>query len=411
VVIQYAVELEKLVPKSSILATIPLVMPVEGELTGNKVVVTAKEGLRVQMPRGRWTPSEGPGTQDPQRRSLQWTAAERTADFPLRVFMEEYPSLGSTLVQRAWVQTWLTGRVRQDRAVFRITGDQKAVELIVPAGVNLRDVRLWLDGKQSTAQASGEGRLIVPLGDNASLGLHQLEVIYQFSIERPASGSMSLELPRLGGGVSAHRTLWQLILPRHEHLLVPPAEFTPEYRWDWNGLVWGRKSLLGQTHLQAWSGARHLAEFAADTNRYLFSTLGTAEKGELRTASRGVLVLGASGLVLVAGLVLIYVPAVRHPAALLAAAVLLGAAAIRYPEPALLASQAASLGAVLAILAAWLRRAVGGAGRSAVFGQPADAVLEKGPTQRGLALPAIRDDAAIEDDQAESPMPISDPRP
>ena len=411
VVVQYTVDLKGLSANSNILATIPLVVPVEGELTGNTVVVTAKEGLRVQIPRGRWTPSEAPGPQGPQRRSLQWAATERTADFPLRVFMEEYLSSGSTFVQRAWVQSWLTGPLRQDRAVFGIAGDAKTVELIVPAGVHPKDVRLRVDGKQSSAPVTPDGRLMVSLGGGSSAGLRQLEVIYQFSDSRPSPGSMSLELPRLGGGVLAYRTLWQLILPRHEHLLVPPTEFTPEYHWSWNGLVWGRKSVLERTHLETWSGARHLAEFAADTNRYLFSTLGTAEKCELRTASRAVLVLGASGLVLVAGLVLIYVPAVRHPVALLASAVLLGAAAVRYPEPALLASQAASFGAVLAIFAGWLRRIVGGADRGGLLRQPAGAVPGKDSTQRGPAVPALRGDAAAEDDLAESQAPIADPRP
>jgi hypothetical protein len=113
----------------------------------------------------------------------------------------------------------------------------------------------------------------------------------------------------------------------------------------------------------------------------------------------------------VAGLVLIYVPAVRHPVALLAAAVLLGAAAVRYPEPALLASQAASVGAVLAILAGWLRRIVGGADRGGLLRQPAGAVPGKDSTQRGPAVPALRGDAAAEDDLAESQAPIADPRP
>lgn len=408
VVVQYALELEKLLPKGSVLATIPLVMPVEGELTANKVIVAAKEGLRVQIRGGRWTPSEAPLSREPLPRGLRYSAAERTAEVPLLVSVVDHPSVGSTLVQRAWVQTWLTGPLRQDRAVFRVTGDQKTVELIVPAGVNLRDVRLWVDGKQSTAQAGGDGRLVVPVGGETSSGLHQLEVIYQYAAARPVAGRMSLELPRLAHQALAHRTLWQLILPRDEHLLVAPAELTPEYHWQWNGLVWGRKSLLEQTNLQAWSGGRRLAEFAADTNRYLFSTLGAADKCELWTVRRGVLVLAASGLVLVAGLVLIYVPAVRHPATLLAAAVVLGAAAIRYPEPALLASQAASVGAVLAILAAWLRRAVGGAGGIALFRQPAGASPERGTAPREPAVPAVREEPTTEDDQTGSPVPISD---
>ena len=56
--------------------------------------------------------------------------------------------------------------------------------------------------------------------------------------------------PAVGPGVFVHRTYWELILPRDEHLLVPPAEFTAEYHWDWNGLLWARKPILEQAHLE-----------------------------------------------------------------------------------------------------------------------------------------------------------------
>ena len=222
---------------------------------------------------------------------------------------------------------------------------------------------------------------------------------------------MSLELPRLARGVLAYRTYWQLILPRHEHLLAPPADLIPEYRWDWQGWHWGRQSVLDQPHLETWSGGRHLSDLAAQTNRYLFSTLGSVEKCTLRTVTRATLVLGASGLMLVAGLVLIYVPAVRHPVVLLLAAVLLGCAAISYPEPALLASQAASAGS------SWRFSRDGSGGPS-----PAEAAAPwranrparpstRLPRQPAFPLPPGSDETAAETGQAESSMPISDPRP
>ena len=70
VAVSYSVELDKLLPAASIPATIPLVMPAEGELAGNRVVVNPKEGIRVQARGGPWTTDAGvaqpetrPGTQ------------------------------------------------------------------------------------------------------------------------------------------------------------------------------------------------------------------------------------------------------------------------------------------------------------------------------------------------------------
>ena len=375
-------------------------MPVEGDLTANTVLVTAKEGLRVQSPGGNWKPADGHDVQGVGPRGLQWTAAERTADVTLGVYREEYGETGSTLAHGAWVQTWMTGPMRQDRAVFRVTTERPTVELALPPGVDPRDVRLWLDGKPATAQATAQGRLIVALGgdrvsssegrvsssegrapaEGPSRGPRRVEVIYQFQGPRPSPGSMQLDLPRLEPGVFVHRTYWELILPRDEHLLASPAGLTAEYHWDWTGLGWARKPVLEQAHLETWSGARRLADFAPETNRYLFSALEMPDRCELRTASRSMLVLWASGALLAAGLLVIYLPAARHPVVLLAAAIALGSAAMVYPEPTLVLSQAASVGLVLVVLAGWLRRITARRARSPLFRPSVSSIVERTST-------------------------------
>ena len=64
--------------------------------------------------------------------------------------------------------------------------------------------------------------------------------------------------------------------------------------------------------------------------------------------------LSASGTALIVGLLLIYVPVTRHPAALLVAGAALATLGVLYPEPACLAAQASSLGLMLALVAALL---------------------------------------------------------
>ena len=65
---------------------------------------------------------------------------------------------------------------------------------------------------------------------------------------------------------------------------------------------------------------------AGEVNEYLFSAFGNVDRCVVYTAARSWIVLVASGAVLLAGLLLIYVRRLRHPAALLSAAVLLLAA-------------------------------------------------------------------------------------
>ena len=79
--------------------------------------------------------------------------------------------------------------------------------------------------------------------------------------------------------------------------------------------------------------------------------MGPLEAVEFNTASRMTLVLAISGTILVAGLLLIYLSVLRHPAALL----LVGAAVLTvgwvFPEPVVLAVQASLLGLMLVLVA------------------------------------------------------------
>jgi hypothetical protein len=112
---------------------------------------------------------------------------------------------------------------------------------------------------------------------------------------------------------------------------------------------------LEQGQLENWAGGRHAVDLPKESNRYLFSALGSVSRAELRTASRAWIVFLASGAALAAGLVLIYVPRSRHPAVLLIAAVALGGLLLLYPETTLLLAQAASVGLALTVIAVGLR--------------------------------------------------------
>jgi hypothetical protein len=93
----------------------------------------------------------------------------------------------------------------------------------------------------------------------------------------------------------------------------------------------------------------------AGTNRYLFSRLGKAPALTIRVAERSLIVLSASGVALILGLVLIYVPLVRKAGMLFALGLALATLGLLFPEPALLLAQASTLGVLLALFAAWLR--------------------------------------------------------
>lgn len=379
--ISFPFDLPHLPLKTPVTAQVPLVMPGDGELTDNTVSVAAKHGFRVQPVQSPWTISEMITPYSSQQPGVSLQCKQRASELGLEICLEDPAALGSTVVNRAWIQSLLTQPERIDRAVYRLTSNQRSLELVLPAGVDLDEVELRLDGRAATSQVTPEGHVVVALpSDNTSEQQHVLEAIYRFSEPRSEPGAMAMELPRLGRDVWVQRMYWQLVLPAKEHLVVSPGGLTPEFTWSWDGLFWGRKPLLEQPDLETWVGARRRTAVPANTNRYLFSEPDSVGRVELCTAMRPMIVLGASGITLVLGLFLIHVPAARHPSMLLVLAVALAAGAILFPEMGLLGLQAASLGIALALVAGLLQRNVGRR-RRPVPREVSSSILEKSTTQ------------------------------
>ena len=89
---------------------------------------------------------------------------------------------------------------------------------------------------------------------------------------------------------------------------------------------------------------------------YLFDMAGLPPAVDVQIASRTFLVSAGAGVVLAIGLLLMYVPWLRSAGVLFVLAVALLAAGIRFPEPALLIAQIATLGIILTVLALFLKR-------------------------------------------------------
>ncbi len=384
--------------------SVALVMPGEAELTGNRLHVTsAAETTSPAETRvdDRWSAAEtGPSPPD-RPQEWQWTSSRRTDEVGLSVRWADQNALGCTIVDRAWIQTWLTQSDREDRVVFSFTSNRKQLKLVVPPGNVPAQTLGLLDGKPVEIESAADGTLIVPLataslaaGGTASFGAggtggtrhkHLLELRIHFLQQRPPRGRISLELPRPGDDVWIRQLRWQLILPKNEHLISTPNGFTGEFVWGWGGYGFGRKPLMDEKDLEAWVGISPGELPAADgTNRYLFSNFGRSGdvgRCELRTSGKEWIVLIASGAALVAGLLLIYVPASRHPAALLVAAVALMCVGTLYPEPTLLIAQAALLGLALTLMAGLLERTVARRWQGIMPNGLSASVTETGSTQ------------------------------
>ncbi len=380
--VQYPIEVPPLSPGRETTFAIPLVMPAAGDLIDSRLEIAAGGRLSVKSDDSRWVLALATDDVASPANRMELHSREPVPLAKLRLKLEDGVSTGALVVERAWIQTWLTQDARQDRAVFALHGGRRELRLHVPAEAGLGQLQLRLDGEPVSPRNSQDGTLVVSLPHNADNDKHVLEFWSLLPQERVRPGRIAIELPHLDDDVWIRHMYWQLVLPQNEHVLLTPKGLTGEFRWDFDRLVWRREPLLNQAALEAWVGAPARTPVAQGTNRYLFSGLGAMATCEIRTADRSWIVLIASGAALVVGLLLMYVPRSRHPATLLVAAAVMLSVGLIWPEPTVLFAQAASLGLALTLLAGLLERGVARRRRAGVFPEPpASAVLDKGSTE------------------------------
>ncbi|MBL9125254.1 MAG: hypothetical protein JNG90_16575 [Planctomycetaceae bacterium] len=347
--IRYALPEHKLAPRVSVPLNVPLVAPAGATSVSGEAVVVTRPGLEVHSRGEAWQPADPRLDAADADEQLRFTIDAPATELALALNLADPEAFGATVIERAWFQTWLGERNRQDRAVLQVDSRQPALRFSLPVAVSAASIDVRVDGQRVAALPSTGGSFVVPLAAHADRDRHTVELAY--GIPRGDGWNLRLQAPQFGEDVRLGNTYWQVVLPKDQHVVVGPHDLGAEYTWGWQGYFWGREPRLEQFDLEIWSGASARATLPDATNRYVFSALGAPGELRLRVAPRWSIVLLASGAALVAGLGLVYWPALRRPGVLWGAATAVLAVAFIYPEPTLLVLQAASLGALLALLA------------------------------------------------------------
>lgn len=404
-VIRYRLPSEKILANQSQLRTVPLVLPAEGQWTGWRMGVTGAEGLQIKIRSGNWKPLEGAAEPTGKGSRIAVGCGETASEITLAVYRELIRSGRPAIVSRAFVQTWFTRSLRQDRAVYRLTSGRQEFSVRLPEGAALGEVEVWVNGQPAAIEIEPDGRVSIPLPlEKAEEGV--VEIRYHFTDPRPPRGPLSIAFPRPEPDVWIDRLYWLCYLPRDEHLLSNPAGFAPEYHWQWNGWSWGRTPSWTQADLETWAGVPPWPMSPEGVNSYLFSTVGRFELASVYTANRSVMVLTASLVALGLGLLVVYVPLFRHPAWAVVVAVGLGALALVYPEQTVLGVQAALLGVILAVLAGLLQRTIAAREGRPITRSPG-LVLDQESTQRQYPPPASGSTSSTQAVRSPGPPTIS----
>ena len=257
---------------------------------------------------------------------------------------------GTTLVERAWLQTWLTSALRVDRATYLLKSANDSVPLqLPPDAVREHPVFVRIDGQQILPNISPTGMLTLPI--TLEQQNRPVEVVVDYRYPLVISGfEVSLILPTFAKEISMQYQIWEVILTQQsKHIIGCPAGWTQEYNWAWNGLFWWRVPSIRQSDLGFDADPTDTESAVSKGNQYVFSHLQPPPHATFYIVNRSLIVLCSSGIALLIGLVLIYVPQARYVGSLFGLGITLLAVLLYQPPLALLILQAAVFGVFLAL--------------------------------------------------------------
>lgn len=270
------------------------------------------------------------------------------------------------LASRLWLRTekGTDGGVRTS-AWFRFDDHGPSLGFRLPSGADLD--RVYLDGEPVPSDdldaLDRPGAFLLHLPAESARG-----VVVGLSYRFPQDASSSRwEPPRLLDGGRILETIWEVRVPWNQALIGVPQGFLDENVWYWAGYVWKRRPGMSASELASWVGgpgasteslAPPLTGGRVGDHGYLFSRPGDPGPMGSAIVSRALLVGGASGVVLLFGLLLL----VRHPlrARVLPVAGLIGVLGLIAvgPSSAIVALQSSAVGWLLLAVAVMTRRVV-----------------------------------------------------
>ncbi len=357
---------------------VPLVMPSMGICKSNVVVLRAGDGQRVKPNGNAWEQLEG---EDPPHGANSFRAATFAGEILISVTPESGESLARTIIDRAWIQSVCSTTSCSQRAIYQLTTSDYALSVTTPAGA--LGVQILLDGSAATSRegSSSNERIVTWPRTEGSSRPRRLEVRFRAGSRGADPSLISLDAPRLASTIPVRAVYWELVLPATEFLFSSPFDAVGEFRWRWNGWYWARHPLLTEDELKQWIGGDEGPALPSTANRYLFSLGEAPTVLRARTAGRSWAVLAVSGVILAAGLLLIYAPVPWRAGLLFASGVALMAGGLYRPEATVLAAQAGLVGLVLVGVSLALERWVDSRREPANSRKAPSSIVYRGSTQ------------------------------
>jgi hypothetical protein len=295
----------------------------------------------------------GSSTQLERSGELTWRFATPQTRFVRQSSSATVPAL---LVDKAWLQIWLTETHRRDRFVAWFSSSQRELSLQLPSGVELANTRVLINNLPPASLHASNGYLHIGLPTTVEpTGLQRLEVWYLVPLDSTVSSwrTLQLSIPKLVGPSMPQQFFLQLLHAPTQSLVGTPAGFSPYQTWRKHRWWWNRNGALTTPQLEALFQAAPQPLDNLPTQDSLYVSLGSPEYVELTLTPTRWLFVVTAGSVLLGGWMIRVLSRGRHWVLLLTLATALLVLVLLMPETALALSRFLGIGLLLFLAVHW----------------------------------------------------------
>jgi hypothetical protein len=207
-----------------------------------------------------------------------------------------------------WVQTIVNALEQRDRYVARFETDQSFVAIRV-SPETLRSSEWIIDGQRITVRedVDRKGYATIPFPEEVAKEYRNVHVLEVFTTQAAPKGwyrQVQPIGPRLESGPSSGPFVWQIIVPRTEHLVASTENALPMYQWRWSDLFLRRVGELSQEQMEEKLGASTQPILAQQVNQYDLNCVASTRSLEATFVPSALIWLPVSLTVLVLAVVL-----------------------------------------------------------------------------------------------------------
>lgn len=365
--IRYRVPVPRLPREATVAIDVPIPLPLV-TVSGRQAAVIDEATTVVVTVRGDTWRREISGQSSVASRTFSATKPQHV--LPLAVSARTRQAASVTVVEAAWLQTRLFAEAREDIATYAVSGPGGPLEIRLPqSAVDATTLEVRLDGQPLEGTVRNGDAVLISLPDGGP-ARRLIEIRSSTPWGGNAAGfglpwPLSLDAPEFADAVLQRRFYREVLATTDDHILGAPTRWTSQQRWSWTGDGWRQTASTSSSELAGWIAASEggpvpsgllAGEPSLRQSRFVFAGIGSPGRAVVWVIPTWFIVLVASGVTLAMGLMLVYREDCRQTSVLLGITASGALVAAAMPETAVLVGQAAIPGAIMAMLAAGLRR-------------------------------------------------------